>query len=108
MGNTAMIVNVNLSAETAQRLSDKAAREGQTLEGLLHDLAEHETQVPGNGSSAEREPQADEERPWRGVFVLDYPRQEVFKAQRDINVSSLPSLPPEVVIDPRRLTDDSE
>lgn len=101
-----MIVNLNLSAETAKRLSDKALREGQTLEGLLQDLAEHE--ASSNGGSATPEPQADEERPWRGVFVLDYPRQEIFRTEQEVNVNALPPLPPEIVIDPRRLADDSE
>jgi hypothetical protein len=105
VGETAMIVNLNLSAETAKRLSDKAAREGQTLEGLLQDLAEHE--ASGNGSSTP-EPQGNEERPWRGVFVLDYPRREIFRAEQEVNVNTLPPLPPEIVIDPRRLADDSE
>jgi hypothetical protein len=103
-----MIVNVHLSAETAKRLSNKAAREGQTLEGLLRDLAEQEADTSTNGSSAAAEPEWDEERPWRGVFVLDYPRPEVFTAEQEVNVGALLPLPPEIVIDPRRLADDSE
>jgi hypothetical protein len=105
---SAMIVNVSLSAEAVKRLSDKAAREGQTLEGLLQDLAEHEAEASTNGSSAASEPERDEKRPWRGVFVLDYPRREIFTAEQEVNVNALPSLPPEIVIDPRRLADDSE
>ena len=88
-----MIVNLKLSVETAKRLGDKAAREGQSLEGLLENLAEHEAEVSGNGKSTDAESKEDEERPWRGVFVLDYPRQEIFTVEHEVNVSALPPLP---------------
>jgi hypothetical protein len=104
----AIIVSVNLSTETARRLSERAAREGQTLEGLLHELAVQEALGSGNGNRATDELQADDERPWRGILVLDYAPKQIFKTEREVNVCALPSLPPEVIIDPRRLTDDSE
>jgi hypothetical protein len=69
-------------------------------------LAEHE--ASSNGSCATPEPEGGEEQPWRGVFVLDYPRREIFRAEQEVNVNALPPLPPEIVIDPRRLVDDSE
>jgi len=103
-----MNVNLKLSVETAKRLSDKAIREGQTLEGFLENLAEHEALVPSNGKSADADRPEDEERPWRGVFVLDYPRQEIFAAEHEVNVNTLPSLPAEVRIDARRMADESE
>ncbi len=88
-----MIVNLKLSVETDKRLGDKAAREGQSLEGLLENLAEHEAKLSGNGKSASDEPQEDEGRPWRGVFVLEYPRQEIFSVEHEVNVNALPPLP---------------
>jgi hypothetical protein len=103
-----MIVNLELSAETAKRLSDKAAREGQTLEGLLGNLAEHEAELSGNGQSAGAESPDAEARPWRGVFVLDYARRELCTMAHEVNVNALPSLPAEVQIDARRMADESE
>jgi hypothetical protein len=103
-----MIVNLKLSAETTKRLSDKAFREGQTLEGLLENLAEQEAGAPSNGKSADVDPPEDDERPWRGVFLLDYPRQEIFAAEHEVNVNALPPLPAEVRIDARRMADESE
>lgn len=103
-----MIVNLNLSAETAKRLSDKAARDGRTLEGFLRDLAEHEADASANGNGAVRDSEAEEERPWRGVFALDYPQREIFKAEQEVITNALPPLPPQIMIDPRRLADDSE
>jgi hypothetical protein len=103
-----MIVNLNISAETAKRLGNKAAQEGQSLEGFLENLAEHEAGASNNGKSTEPDTQDDEERPWRGVFVLDYPRQEIFAAQHDVNVNALPPLPVDVRIDARRMADESE
>jgi hypothetical protein len=96
-----MIVNLNLSAETAKRLSDKAAQEGHTLEDLLQDLAEHEANSSANGRSAVGNSLENEERPWRGVFVLDYPHPETVKIQQEVNINTLPALPAEIVIDPR-------
>jgi hypothetical protein len=86
-----MIVNLELSAETAKRLSDKAARDGQTLEGLLGSLAEHEAESSSNGQSAGAESPETEERPWRGVFVLDYARHELCTMAHEVNVNTLPS-----------------
>lgn len=103
-----MDVNLKLSPEAAKRLSEKAAQEGQTLERLLENLAEHEAGVSSNGKSAEAESPENEERPWRGVFVLDYPRQNIFTVEHEVNVSALPPLPAEIRIDARRLADESQ
>jgi len=100
-----MIVMLNLSAETAKRLGDRAAREGKTLKVLLQDLAEQEASDSGGSCPKAQE---DEERPWRGVFVLDYPQRELLTAEREVNVNALPSLPPEMLIDLERLADDSK
>jgi len=39
---------------------------------------------------------------------FDYARREIFRAEQEVKVNALPSLPPEIVIDLRRLADDSE
>jgi hypothetical protein len=103
-----MIVHINLPPETAQRLSERAAREGQTLEAFLRNLAEQEAEARANGGSPRPEAEEDEGRPWRGVFVLEYPREELFRTERDLNVNRLPELPPAFVLDPRRLVDADE
>jgi hypothetical protein len=103
-----MIVNLQLSIETATRLGEKAARKGQTLETLLVNLADHEAEESSNVQSSDAEPHEVGERPWRGVFVLDYPRQEIFAVEREVNINALPPLPTEVQIDLRRLADESE
>ena len=83
-------------------------RKGQTLEALLENLAEDEAEVSGNGKSTDAESKVNEERPWRGVFALDYPRQEIFTVEHEVNVNALPPLPAEVRIDARRMADESE
>jgi len=103
-----MIVNLKLSVETVKRLGDKAAREGQTLEGLLQNLAEHEAGASRNAKPSDVEPEDDEDRPWRGLFVLDYPREEIFAVEHEVNVNALPPLPAEIRIDARRMADESE
>ncbi|HWY85179.1 MAG TPA: hypothetical protein VNX28_00565 [Gemmataceae bacterium] len=103
-----MIVNLKLSVETVKRLGDKAVREGQTLEGLLQNLAEHEAGASSNAKPSDAGPEDDEERPWRGLFVLDYPREEIFAVEHEVNVNALPPLPAEIRIDARRMADESE
>jgi hypothetical protein len=101
-----MIVHVNLPQETARRLTERAAREGQTLEVFLRRLAEYEAGTDGGSPTPEDE--EDEGRPWRGVLALDYPREELFRTEREVDVNQLPDLPPTFVLDPRRLIDDDE
>ena len=99
-----MIVSFDLPPETAQRLSERAAQEGQTLETFLRNLAKQQAQVHGGTPDGED----DEIRPWRGVFVLDYPIQELCHTELALSTNLLPSLPPEVILNPRRLVDDDE
>ncbi len=101
-----MIVHVHLQPETARRLSERAAQEGQTLAAFLGNLAEQQAQA--NGGTPTPEVEETEGRPWRGVFVLNYPQQELFRTEREWTMSQLPSLPPEIVLDPRRLVDEDE
>jgi hypothetical protein len=100
-----MIVNLKLSVEIVNRLSAKAAQAGQTLEGLLEHLAEQEAGLASKGQADAAQSPGDEGRPWRGTFVLDYPRQDVFAITQEVNVNVLPPLPRDVRIDPRRLAD---
>ncbi len=89
-----MIVRVHLQPETARRLSEQAVQAGQTLEAFLGNLAEQQAQTNRGTSTAEGE--ANQGRPWRGVFVLDYPVQELCRTEREWSLSHLPSLPPRV------------
>jgi hypothetical protein len=100
-----MMVHLTLPPETARRLSERAAREGQTLEAFLRNLAEQEAAAPINGGPSVPEAEEDESRPWRGVFAPDYPREDLFRTAREVLVDRLPELPPAFVLDPRRLAD---
>jgi hypothetical protein len=42
------------------------------------------------------------------VFVLDYPREELFRTEREVNVGQLPEPASAFVLDPRRLADADE
>jgi hypothetical protein len=102
-----MIVHVNLPPELARRLSERAAREGQTLEAFLRTLAEQEAEAQSNGGPPIPEAEEDS-RPWRGVFAPDYPREELFRTEREVNISQLPELPSAFISGMRRLADADE
>ena len=91
-----MNVTVTLSSETAKRLSELATREGHTLESLLGNLAEHEAESCSIEDAPAEESITDEERPWRGVFILDYSQREIFRAKKVVKTKDLLSLPPEI------------
>jgi hypothetical protein len=85
-------VTIQLPAETARRLQEKAEQDGQTLATYLQQLAEQAAGT-GNGVHAVA-PEADEDdltdRPWRGVFVPDRPRAVLFTQERSLRVEDLP------------------
>jgi hypothetical protein len=85
-----MIVTLNLSPETAQRLREKAAQAGQSLEAFLQRLAESQSNGTSAGTPALPEPEDDDERPWRGVCVLPRPRRELFSQPAPWVVATLP------------------
>jgi hypothetical protein len=84
-----MIVTLNLSPEATQQLLAKAAREGQTLEVFLGQLAEHEAAATAEDAGQVRDLE-DDDSPWRGVCVLRRPRRSLFPDSVTLSVDELP------------------
>lgn len=102
-----MVITLDLPAEIAQTLQRRAAREGRTLEAVLHDLAAQEARTETQAAPPEKADAEEEEScPWRGIFELNYPRSELFRTELTLQVSELPPLPAEIILDLRRITDD--
>ncbi len=73
-----MNVTLDLSPESARRLREKAAREGQTLEAFLGKLAEDLAGAEVKTAALICDDEDEDERPWRGVCVLPRTRRPLF------------------------------
>jgi hypothetical protein len=73
-----MIVTLELSPESTERLRDKAAQEGQTLEAFLGKLAADVAGSKVQAAAHVSESEDRDERPWRGVCVLPRARRPLF------------------------------
>lgn len=74
-----MTVELQLGPEVESRLRRKAAAGGQSLEAYLCAVVERESKtLGGDGPPATSSAENDEERPWRGVFILPRLRRALF------------------------------
>jgi len=80
-------VTIHLEREAQQSLTEKANRGGQTLEIYLQQIVEEH--IRSQKASDDSNPPTNEdelvERPWRGVFVPDRPRNALFS--RDVSAA---------------------
>jgi len=85
-----MTVELCLGPEVERQLRRKAAAGGVTLEAYLRAVVERESQVSGDDAPSTTAAGDDEDRPWRGVFILPRPRRAFFPPTTALPALDLP------------------
>lgn len=85
-------VTIHVEQETAQCLAEKAKQGGQTLESYLEQLVQHHVQagVGANDTGEGTDDDDSAERPWRGIFVPQRPRNVLFRKHLPLVGDQLP------------------
>ena len=91
-------VTIYLEREAQQSLTEKANRGGQTLEIYLQQIVEQHMRsgVASDDPNLETNQEELVDRPWRGVFVPDRPRNALFSRDVSAAPEQLPRRPPNV------------
>jgi hypothetical protein len=104
-----MTVELQLGPEVESRLRRKAAAGGQSLEAYLCAVVEREsTPLGGDSPPATSSAENDEERPWRGVFVLPRLRRALFSPTLAFSTLDLPRRRPSPNMNWHRVSADDE
>ena len=90
-----MTVELHLGPEVESRLRRKATAGGLSLEAYLCAVVERESHtLAGDGPSASASAEDDQDRPWRGVFILPRSRRALFAPTAESPALALPRREP--------------
>lgn len=102
-----MTVELSLGPEVERRLRCKAAAGGLTLEAYLRAVVERASQTPENADAATTADD-EEDRPWRGVFILPWSRRAMFSPMLEGHALALPRREPVPNMNWHRVSADDE
>ena len=103
-----MNVQVHLAPEVERRLRRNASTEGMTLEVYLDALVARAAGALPAAEALESASGADDDRPWRGVFVPPRPQRGLFSQAPELPMADLPRRPAVFNMNWHRVSNDDE